>query len=542
MPASNPSNSSSSRAKVRSRGNPTLLACGILTCVSALAGPPPVIPWTAAASFGGTGVDIGGAVKVDRAGNRYVTGSFSASALFPGRALADPRQSPGASSPSAVLTSAGSTDAFLAKYDRAGNLKWIVKAGGGGEDHGIDLAIDGTGNIYLTGVFANSATFQGLNGSSESVTGTPNTIFLAKYTPTGVLSWVQTGLAPYGANAGYGVAVDPLTSSVYITGVTQGDTTFSSADGTSHAVFGPFTWHMFLTKFDFSGNFKWGQANQASPNSVANKVAVDVDANIYVTGWMESLTTFHSNDGNDKTIQGISGPVQSGPDFPDDVFLVEYDENGNLQWIDDIGGYKAIAVDVASSRDGRISITGFVGNIAGTSQQAQTIVSSQPGGSSVNLGGGMLTRPFNKDLFFATYDENGVLLEARRFGGPLDEGGTGVAYDRHGNLTLAGLFNNTLAIGGQTLVGKTPLNLVVATFSQSLQVCTPTPNSSKLAWAHTAGGMYVPSYETGPRLGLSPDGDALVTGEFQSTSQFGDFTTLHSAGGTDGFMALLEAP
>jgi hypothetical protein len=74
-------------------------------------------------------------------------------------------------------------------------------------------------------------------------------------------------------------------------------------------------------------------------------VAVDVDANVYVTGWMESLTTFHSNDGNDKTIQGISGPVQSAPDYPGDSFLVKYDENGNVQWVNDVGGYKAIAVD-----------------------------------------------------------------------------------------------------------------------------------------------------------------------------------------------------
>lgn len=524
-------------------GTGALLAYGVLMGASALASSPEPIPWTAAASFGGTGADGGGAIQVDRAGNRYVTGSFSASARFPTRALGDPRiSSSGGSSSSVTLTSAGNTDAFLAKYDDTGNLQWIVRAGGGGEDHGIDLAVDGHGNIYLTGVFATSATFQGLNGSSMAVTGTANTIFLAKYDPTGTLSWVQTGLAPYGTNAGYGVAVDPLTDSVYITGVTQGDTTFSSASGSSHSISGAFTWHMFLAKFDSGGNFKWAQTNQGSPNSVARKVAVDADANVYVTGWMESLTTFHSNDGNDKTVQGISGPVQSAPDYPGDSFLVKYDENGDVQWVNDVGGYKAISVDIASSRDGRVSITGFVGNIAGTSQQAQTIVSSQPGGRSVNLGGGTLTSPFNRDAFFATYDENGVLLEARRFGGARDEGGTGLSYDRRGNLTVAGLFNDTLAIGGQTLVGKTPLNLFVASFSQSLQVCTPTPNSSKLAWAHTAGGIYVPTYETGPRLGLSSRGDALVTGEFQSTAQFGNSTTLHAAGGIDGFLALLESP
>jgi hypothetical protein len=118
-------------------GTGALLAYGILMGASALASSPEPIPWTAAASFGGTGADGGGAIQVDRAGNRYVTGSFSASARFPTRALGDPRiSSSGGSSSSVTLTSAGNTDAFLAKYDDAGNLQWIVRAGGGGEDHG----------------------------------------------------------------------------------------------------------------------------------------------------------------------------------------------------------------------------------------------------------------------------------------------------------------------------------------------------------------------------------------------------------------------
>jgi len=257
---------------------------------------------------------------------------------------------------------------------------------------------------------------------------------------------------------------------------------------------------------------------------------------------MEATTTFHSNDGHDQTVEGFSEPVQSGPDYPGDGFLVKYDENGNLKWVNHVGGYKAIPVDIASSRDGKISITGFIGNISGSTQQAQTIVTSQPGGRNISLGGGTLTRPFNKDAFFATYDENGVLLEARRFGGALDEGGTGIAYDRHGNLALAGLFKGTLQIGGQTFIGKTALNLFIAAFAQAQQVCTPTPNSSRLAWVHTAGGIYVPSYETGPRIGLTAYGDAVVTGEYQSTAQFGNSITLHTAGSTDGFMALLAAP
>jgi hypothetical protein len=53
-----------------------------------------------------------------------------------------------------------------------------------------------------------------------------------------------------------------------------------------HPVSGPGTWHMVLAKFDTSGDFKWGESNQASPNSAPHQVAVDADDNAYVTGWM----------------------------------------------------------------------------------------------------------------------------------------------------------------------------------------------------------------------------------------------------------------
>ncbi len=76
---------------------------------------------------------------------------------------------------------------------------------------------------------------------------------------------------------------------------------------------------------------------------------------------MEGPTVFNSIDGNDLSVPGFSVPVQSYPDYPNDAFVVKYDENGNAQWVNHIGGYKAIATDIATSRYGRVSITGFIG-------------------------------------------------------------------------------------------------------------------------------------------------------------------------------------
>jgi hypothetical protein len=528
---------------VQALGRTTAIGClaGILLITPLYAHSP---AWTSASSFGGGGSNIGQAVKVDREGNRYVTGAFSATAYFPLRAAPETdgeyRTKPPATAHRS-LTSDGGTDVFLAKYDRFGKLIWLAQAGGPEDDEGFDLDFDAAGNIYVTGVFTDNATFRGSSGTEKAVTGGPGqTIFLAKYRPSGVLDWVQTGTAEYDAsNNGYGVAVEPFTGSVYVTGVSQGETTFSSSNGTTHSVSGTASWHMVLVKFDTAGNFHWGQSNAAVVNSVAHKVAVDRDNNVYATGWMEGETTFYSNDGHDLIVDAFSEPIQNFPDYPDDAYIVSYDANGNVRWANHIGGYKGIATDIATSRDGRVSITGFIGNIANSlPEQAETIVTSQPGGKNINLGGGIFTDPYNKDGFVATYNPAGVLLDARRFGGAQDEGGSGIVYDSFGNLIVAGIFQGEIQYEGRTLTGKDTFNLVVAKFSREAEQHASA--ALILDWAREADGPGVAGFENGPRIGLTAGGDVLVTGAYEPAAQFGAFK-LNSAGMEDGFLALLSA-
>lgn len=522
----------------------TAMVClvgGILPSIPLYAQPSP--EWTSAASFGGSGLDVGQAVKVDREGYRYVTGAFSATASFPVHATGTSRPT---STARKTLKSDGGTDVFLAKYDPSGRLDWLLQAGGPEDDQGFDIAFDAERNIYLTGAFIDSATFRGVTGPEKTVTGSGQTIFLAKYAPTGALLWVRTGTSDGGGNnTGYGVAIEPVRGSVYLTGISQGDTTFSSANGSMHSVSGPGTWHMVLAKFDTSGNFKWGESNQASPNSVPHHVAVDADDNAYVVGWMEAEVTFQSHDGHDVTVEGFSAPVQTFPDYPGDAFLVKYDGNGNVKWVNHVGGYKAIGNDVATSRDGRVTITGFIGNVAGSSSQASTIVTSQPGGNNINLGGGVLTSPFNTDVFFATYDDAGVLLDARRFGGTKNEGGNVVAYDHHNNLVVTGIFQNSIKIDSHTLTGKDTFNLFVAKFSHEEGRCVVsgdlTEEHQGAIWARHADGPGVTGYEDVIGMDLTPEADVVVTGPYGPTAQFDGFK-LTSAGSVDGFVAVLHVP
>jgi hypothetical protein len=239
----------------------------------------------------------------------------------------------------------------------------------------------------------------------------------------------------------------------------------------------------------------------------------------------------------------LSEFVQTPPDFPDDAFIVKYDVQGNVKWVNLIGGYKGIGTDIAVSHDGQISATGFIGNLGGgTPSQVETIATSQPGGPSINLGGGQLTNPYNKDVFVTTYDSAGVLLNARRIGGVRDDGGSGIAYDRKDNLYVSGTFQGTINVEGHTLTGEQPFNLFVLKFRgpNGEEHRKPSAATGALVWIEKADGPGQAGLVGNAGMAVTPRGTVLVTGVYSDVAVF-DAITLHSAGGQDIFLAQLNA-
>ena len=113
-----------------------------------------------AAQAGGAYNDAGNSVATDGSGNSVVTGSFSGSATFG----------------DTTLTSAGSSDMFIAKYDADGNFLWAAQAGGADQERGLDVATDGSGNSIVTGWFRSTATF----GDTTLTSAGSSDMFIAK--------------------------------------------------------------------------------------------------------------------------------------------------------------------------------------------------------------------------------------------------------------------------------------------------------------------------------------------------------------------------
>jgi hypothetical protein len=108
--------------------------------------------------------DQASSVATDASGNVFVTGSFLSISFG-----------------SYHLTNAGGYDIFLVKYDAHGNVLWAKSAGGDGDDRGVSVATDASGNVFVTGYFHSST----ISFGSDTLTNQGyNDMFLAKLSNT----------------------------------------------------------------------------------------------------------------------------------------------------------------------------------------------------------------------------------------------------------------------------------------------------------------------------------------------------------------------
>ena len=229
------------------------------------------------------------------------------------------------------------------KTNSSGTVQWAKKAGGSRDDRGQGIAVDHSGNIYVTGTFSQSATF-----ASTTITNSgSNSSFLAKYNSSGTLQWVKASGACCDTTKSNCIALDE-TGNIYIAGyfnVTTkfGSTQFNTAGG----------YDVFITKYDPSGNVLWAKRAGGNDEDIAYGIAVDTVSHVlYVTGSSMSLTG--SFDSQPFSIVGFK-----------DVFVAAYDLSGNAMWVKTYGGhYRDVGSAITVDRLGYIYTTGLFNNDA----------------------------------------------------------------------------------------------------------------------------------------------------------------------------------
>lgn len=199
--------------------------------------------WSAAFNLGGGSLL---AAAVDSGDNVYVAGFFDGTTNFGGSAL----------------TTAGSYDIFLAKYNSAGVHQWSKKFGGTSQDMGLSLVVDNANNVIVGGRFMGSVDF----GGGALVSAGSYDAFIAKFNSGGTHVWSQR----------FG---DALSQEVDGLGTSNGDvyaagTFFGTVNLGGSALTSAGNSDIFLARFNSAGAHQWSQRY----GDAATQTVIDVDA------------------------------------------------------------------------------------------------------------------------------------------------------------------------------------------------------------------------------------------------------------------------
>jgi hypothetical protein len=386
--------------------------------------------------YHGTGnrEDGANAIAVDGSGNVYVTG-YS-------RGL-------------------GTDDDYVTiKYNTAGVQQWLQRYDGPGNssDEAFAIAVDGQGNVYVTGVSWGSGT------SADYAT--------IKYNAaTGETVWVRRYNVGTAADWARAIAVDG-DGNVYVTGES-----WSGSSGRADYV---------TIKYDFLGGERWVQRYNGPQNGddVPSAIAVDGSGNVYVTGGTGGLGTnydcvtikYNAATGDTAWVAIYDGPY--GP-------IPEYDN--------DCG--QAIALD----GDGNVYVTGY-------SQGGPTI--------------------FDKDYLTIKYLPNGDTAWIRRYNGPA----TSYSYDYAYDIALDGSGN--IYVTGQSRGSGTDDDYATIKYL---------PNGDT-AWVRRYNG---PANSTDEASAIALDGarNVYVTGSSIGSGTSSDYLTIkYDSLGVEKWVARYNGP
>ncbi len=362
-----------------------------------------VLQWLRRA--GGSGSDEGYGIAVDASGV-YVTGYFSLTANF--NTPSNPATN--------TLTSAGDIDIFVAKFDPSGVVQWQKRAGGGGGDIGLDIAVDASG-VYVTGEFAGTANFNtpASPASNTLVSAGVADIFVAKYTTSGTVQW-QKRAGGSDHDRGRGIAVDA--SGVYVMGYFEGTANFNTpASPASNTLVSAGGWDIFVAKFDPSGVVQWLQRAGGSSDDQGRGIAVDANG-VYITGSFRGTADF-----NTPTSPASNTLVSVGSY---DIFVAKYNPSGVVQWQKRAGGGNGdVGIGIAVDASG-VYVSGGFENTPSFDISANNT----------------LTSAGDFDIFVAAYTTSGAVQWLRRAGGSSFDISNDIAANANG-VYVTGLFFGT---------------------------------------------------------------------------------------------------
>jgi hypothetical protein len=345
--------------------------------------------WVARYNGPANGWDRAAAIARDSAGNVYVTGQS--------------------------LGLGTDYDYATVKYDSAGQQQWVARYNGpgNGEDDANAIAVDGSGNVYVTG--------------QSTGLGTGFDYATIKYNSAGQEQWVARLPASVRARA---IAVDS-SGNVYVTGLGFG---LDTPDYTT-------------VKYDSAGQEQWVAHYNGPGNDQdeAYAIAIDGSGNVYVTGDSRGVnqatlasdyaTIKYNSAGQQQWVARYNGPG----DWVDQAGAIAVDSSGNV-YVTGLSADTSLFSDYATIKYNSSGQEQWVARYNGTgnSNDAALAIAVDGSGNAYVTGSSDGTR--SSDYATVKYSPAGQEQWVARYNGPgrgYDDA-EGIVVDGSGNVYVTG--------------------------------------------------------------------------------------------------------
>jgi hypothetical protein len=250
--------------------------------------------------FEGTNYIAGtGAIDVDNAGDIIIAGTYTDTLQLGSYKLISYKQT---------------YDVFLAKFDPNGNVIWARSYKGKSSDWGRSVTVDERDNIYFTGYYRDSITFD-KEVLKKNVSGYD--MYVVKLDPKANVLWAKAG----GPDNRYvrGISIVVRDKNLYVQGVgaSTGPLYFDSGNT---SLMSEFANNSFLARFDTDGNMKWVKLMKANKyNWPMYRIDVDTAEDVYIGGVFEDTLE----------VEGNLIPGSEGYNY----YIAKFNQDGNIKWL-----------------------------------------------------------------------------------------------------------------------------------------------------------------------------------------------------------------
>lgn len=424
--------------------------------------------------MGGKYSDGGYGITLDESGNIYTTGYFEENGDFdPGPGIFNLKGYP-------------MGDIFVSKFDASGNFLWAKALGGNFTDIGKSIAVDNSGNVYVTGFFSRTADFNPDSLQIFELTSKGGAdIFVLKLDAFGKFVWAKS-FGDSDVDEAKSIKID-RSGNIYFTGTFQGIVDFNPDSIGTFYLSSTDTFGIFISKLDANGNFKWAKNIGSKKMDYEFSIAFDSMDNIYTSGSFQG--TVDLNPG--------SGTFNISSSGSNDVFISKFDSSGKFIWAKTFGGTLTDrAFSIVTNKIGEVFT---IGTFKGT-------VDFDPG-----PGTSKLTSNGAEDIFIIKLSSSGNFVWVKQIGGNLEDGGTSILKDAIGNIYIAGFFNDKVDfdpdLGVSYLTSTTYSNRFISKLDEF----------GKFVWAENLGSIW---FSTGQSIVVDASSNIFCTGIFSGKTDF----------------------